>query len=89
MSSSSDSSQMSLTRTATPAMSAVIDKQSNGKGTLTPINDCGIQLSHSIGKQLRLLPDVILTCIWHFFNLEGIVVSERNEFTYPNIVVCG
>jgi hypothetical protein len=28
----------------------------------------------SIGKQLSLLPDVILTCIWHFFNLKGISI---------------
>jgi hypothetical protein len=26
----------------------------------------------AIGKQLSLLPDAILACIWHFFDLKGI-----------------
>jgi hypothetical protein len=36
----------------------------------------GTSSSNELGSQLRSLPDVILTCIWHFFNLNGIFYQQ-------------
>jgi hypothetical protein len=37
--------------------------------------------SNAIGKQLSLLPNVILTCIWHLFNLKGISSDDNDNMT--------
>jgi hypothetical protein len=60
----------SIKLSATPS-TLLTTTASDGK---TTNRECNIQsLSRiSVGKQLGLLPDVILTCIWHFFNLKGL-----------------
>jgi hypothetical protein len=40
--------------------------------TLVMVRRCDIRSSISIGERLSSLPNVILTCIWRFFNLNGI-----------------
>jgi macrodomain Ter protein organizer (MatP/YcbG family) len=45
----------------------------------------GIRRIESIGKQLSSLPHVILTCIWHFFDLKGISSSAQAIITVVSL----
>jgi hypothetical protein len=46
--------------------------------TSMAINDPRKRYNSMIGERLSSLPNVILTCVWHFFNLKGIICNNTS-----------
>jgi hypothetical protein len=59
-------------------MSSMMDQPTNNGQNKGGNDDIKSSLNSSrsaMGKRLSFLPNVILTSIWHFFNLKGISLS--------------